>query len=158
MERKLHIQSPADRESRYAERLRLAAVLSLGIGIVHLMLSPEYLSQWWGYGFFFMLAGLGQMTYGLLLLVLPWFYDDPASFLRDDPPVVRYLYVGGALGYLGVVALFVVTRTLGVPAGPQAGTIAPFSAAGLATTLAEVVLAGLLLALARQARRFELAR
>ncbi len=157
MERNMHIRSAADRESRYAERLRLAAALSLGIGIVHLMLSPEYLSQWWGYGFFFMLAGLGQMTYGLLLLVLPWFYDDPASFLRDDPPVVRYLYVGGALGYLSVVALFIVTRTFGIPAGPQAGTVAPFSVAGFATTLAEVALAGLLLTLARAARRFEIA-
>ena len=112
MERKMRMQSTVDRESRYAERLRLAAGLSLGIGIVHLMLSPEYLSQWWGYGFFFMLAGLGQITYGLLLLVLPWFNDDPASFLRDDPPVVRYLYVGGALGYLGVVALFVATMSM----------------------------------------------
>jgi hypothetical protein len=158
MEREVQMQSTANRQSAYPERLRLAAGLSLGVGIVHLMLSPEYLSQWWGYGFFFMLAGLGQITYGLLLFMLPWLYDDASSFLRGDPPWARYLYVGGAVGYLAVVALFVVTRTLGIPAGPQAGTIAPLSAAGLATTLAEVVLAGLLLALAREAHTFELAR
>ncbi len=149
-------QSTGNRASTYAERLRLAAGLSLAIGIVHLMLSPEYLSQWWGYGFFFMFAGLAQITYGLLLFVLPWFYDDTASFLRGNPPGARLLYVAGALGYLAVVVLYLVTRTFGIPAGPQAGTVAPLSADGLLTTVAEVALAGLLFALAREARRFEI--
>jgi hypothetical protein len=146
----------ASQASAYSERLQLVAGLSLGVGIVHLMMSPEQLGEWWGYGFFFMFAGLAQITYGLLLFLLPWLHQDTAKFLRSDSPTARLLYAWGAWAYLGVAALFIVTRTIGVPAGPQAGRVQPITTLGLITTAVELVLAVLLLALTRQSYKIKM--
>jgi hypothetical protein len=146
----------ANQASAYSERLQLVAGLSLGVGIVHLMLSPEQLGAWWGYGFFFMFAGLAQITYGLLLFLLPWLHEDTSKFLRSDSEGARLLYIWGAWTYLGVAGLFLLTHTIGVPAGPHAGMVEPISALGLITTVVELVLAGLLLALARQSQKIKM--
>ncbi len=133
----------------------LAGALSLAVGIGHATVVPEHLSEWWGYGFFFMLAALGQITYGLLLFMRPWAYDDTGG-IRDAASgegaiYARRIYLGGAAANLAIVGLYVITRTLGIPFfGPGAGQVEPVTALSLGVTVMEVVLALVLLALARR--------
>src|SRR4051794_41799630 len=58
--------------------LVVAAALSLGAGLVHLEVTPVHWWQWWGYGAFFLLAGIGQVLYAATLVKwptapVPWF-------------------------------------------------------------------------------------
>lgn len=137
-------------EETYAELLRLAAGLSLAAGVVHLLVSPEHLAEWWGYGFFFMIAGLIQIGYALVLFLLPWLVDDTHAFFRGALPGIRPVFSVAAVGNGMIVMLWLVTRTLGIPAGPQAGVVQPLDPISLAVTLAEIAIVGLLLTMARR--------
>src|SRR5438477_7194861 len=39
----------------------IAAGLSLAAGLIHLVAAPEHLHEWWGYGYFFLASGIGQV-------------------------------------------------------------------------------------------------
>jgi hypothetical protein len=133
--------------------LWLAAGLSLVAGIVHLMVSPEYLNEWWGYGFFFILAGLAQLAYGLALCMQPWAYDPTGAFHRGPRPGARALFQAGAVGNAAIIGLYTLTRTVGIPfLGPEAGTVEAITAVSLITTAAELILVIILLRLARSSR------
>jgi manganese oxidase len=138
---------------RYADLLGFSAVISTVAGVVHLMVSPYYLQEWWGYGFFFILAGLAQVTYGMVLGLLPWLAADAPAFLVGERARARMLYHLGTGGNLAIIALYIVTRTLGVPAGPELGTALPITPLSLGTTLTELLLVIALLRLGYVARR-----
>ncbi len=124
-------------------------MLILAAGVVHGTVIPEYLSEWWGYGFFFMLAALAQLMYGLLLLMRPWAYGEDGGLRRQPAVYARPIYLAGAAGNLAVLCLYLVTRLAGIPFfGPGAGEVEPFTAPGIAVSLMEAVLAVALLALA----------
>ena len=115
--------------------LFVASGLSLATAAIHLWAVPEHLSEWWGYGAFFVAAALLQ---GLLAVAL----------LRSPS---RGLLLSGAFANLGVVALYVVTRTAGIPfVGPHAGEVHVAGALDLTATAAELALVVVLVALARE--------
>lgn len=135
-------------EVRVSRLLWTAAGLSFLAGLVHWIVTPEYLSQWWGYGYFFIWAGLSQMAYAFAIFLLPWFY--PAGARRAAN--MRAVYLLGAGGNAAIIGLYIVTRTLGVPfVGPAANVVLPVTARGLIATASEVILVVLLIILARQA-------
>jgi hypothetical protein len=131
----------------------LAAALSLAAGVLHFSVVPEYLRQWWGYGFFFINAALVQLVYGLLLMVRPWEYDDTTGARNSHTRYNRPIYLLGAAGNFGLITLYVITRVLGIPLiGPAAGRVEPVTPLGGAVALTEAVLVGALLILARRSR------
>lgn len=133
---------------RFNRLLWLAAGLSFVAGLIHWIVTPEYLSQWWGYGYFFIWAGLSQMVFGFAIFLLPAFA--PADARRGA--IMRTLLFVGAVGNTAIILLYVVTRTLGVPfVGPAANVILPVTARSLIATASEVILVVLLIILARQA-------
>ena len=75
-----------------------AAAMSLFAALVHLWATPEHLSEWWGYGAFFLAAALAQGVYAAALLRRP----------------SRRLLLAGILGNSSIVLLYLATRTLGV--------------------------------------------
>jgi hypothetical protein len=81
-----------------------ASVLSLAASLVHLWISVGYFQVWWGYGAFFLAAASAQGFLSVALLRWP----SAAACLA------------GIFGNLAIVALYVVTRTAGIPAGPEA--------------------------------------
>ena len=140
-------------EVRIDRFLWLAAGLSAAVGIVHLMVSPQYFSEWWGYGFFFIYAGLAQIAYALAIFVQPWLHDPPDAARNGPHSVMPAVYMGGAVGNLAIIALYIVTRTVGIPfLGPDAGAVEPITPVSLIVTGAELILVGVLLNLARRAR------
>ena len=120
--------------------LQSAAVLSLLAGFIHILAAPPYFDIWVGYGLFFALAITAQMT----LAVVLWVYHT----VWEDRPRPAWLWAG-IVGNALIVALWLYTRTLGIPPfGPQAGLVLPVGALDLFSVVAEVgIILSLLMAL-----------
>jgi hypothetical protein len=113
-----------------------AGFASLGAGLVHLAVVDEHLGEWWLYGAFFAVLGAAQLGWAVAALAL------------DRPPLLRTVVVGS----VGVVALWVVTRTVGLPFGPEPWDAEAAGRADVLCTLLEVAVAALLLVAARSPR------
>jgi hypothetical protein len=125
--------------------LQSAAVLSLVAGMIHILAAPPYFDIWVGYGLFFALAITAQMTLAVVLWV--------SATVWDARPRPGWLWAG-ILGNGLIVALWLYTRTLGIPPlGPQAGLVLPVGTLDLLSVVAE---AGIILCLLAAARRTDL--
>ena len=80
-----------------------AAVLAAASGIVHALAGEGHFSEWWGYGVFFLAVSICQLAGGAALL----FWSD------------RRLYWTGIIGTAIVLAVWTVSRTVGVQIGPD---------------------------------------
>jgi len=92
---------------RHTQRLLYAAAtLSLIAALIHIWVMPEHAAEWWGYGLFFLTAAIGQALYSIAVLCTPR----------------RSIVLLGIVGNLAIIALYLVTRTVGIPFfGPNAG-------------------------------------
>jgi FtsP/CotA-like multicopper oxidase with cupredoxin domain len=108
-----------------------AAGLSVAAGLLHLVAAPEHLSEWWGYGYFFLASGIGQVLYG--------------QFLFLDSRRSQRFYLVGLVGTLGVIVVYVVSRTIGIPLfGPGAGEVEPVGALDVPSKLVELAVVAVL--------------
>src|SRR5262245_26076297 len=87
-----------DRTTRQGLR-GIAAALSLVAAGIHLWVMPEHFAEWWGYGVFFLVAAAAQALFAAALLRAP-----SLALLRL-----------GIIGNLAIIALWTVTRTVGIP-------------------------------------------
>jgi hypothetical protein len=111
----------------------LAAVLSAAAGAVHLGYAPHHLAEDWAHGWFFILVGAAQLTFAVLVVA------------RARPWLWRSAIVLNAL----VLVTWAVSRTVGLPVGPQALRIEDPAAPDIVCALLEagvVLLAGVALA------------
>ena len=105
--------------------LYAAAALSLTAAAIHFAAAPGHLEEWWAYGLFFLVAGAAQGLYAALVL----------------RKAGQRLLLTGAVGNLGVLGLWGVTRTVGVPfVGPHAWQPEAVGVADLAATGTEIAL------------------
>jgi hypothetical protein len=105
--------------------LSLAAVLSFIAAVIHVWMMPEHFAEWWGYGLFFLVAALAQVLYALIIL-------------RTPTPTVLWL---GIIGNLAIIALWVATRTIGIPLfGPHAGEVEEVGTIDVVSKLIEFLL------------------
>ena len=138
-------------------RLRyVAGLLSLATAAIHGLVIPEHLAEWWGYGVFFIGATVVQGLYGLWLIgALRGPHDSSnAAFSLDDRPLSRFVVLAGILGNAAIVALYIVTRTVGIPfLGPEAGVIEPITLISVISKLFEVALIACLIVYELRVRR-----
>jgi hypothetical protein len=88
--------------------LYTVATLSLLAALIHLWVTPEHFEEWWGYGMFFLVAGVVQVIY--VPLLVRW-------------PNQTVLLIGIA-GNSAIVLLYLFTRVVGIPFfGPEAGEV-----------------------------------
>jgi hypothetical protein len=112
----------------------LAALFSLGAAAIHLLVAPEHFVEWWGYGVFFIIVTIFQGVYAIRLMV------GRARLFRS-----RWYLLVGVLANGFVIALYVVTRTLGIPFfGPLAGEVEHIGLLGMASKLLELAVIALL--------------
>lgn len=129
---------------------RVAGVLSIVAAFIHGAFAPSHFEEWWGYGFFFLGAALAQGVYGLALLTDGF---GKRSRPEDVASVRARFYVAGIVGNLAIVALYVVTRTVGIPVfGPAAGEVEEVGAGGVLSKAAELALVAVLVTLVRRGR------
>lgn len=78
------------------------AVASVLAGAIHLAVAPEHFAEWWLYGAFFVVTGVFQLAYA-------------TPVLRRPTPLVA---LAGILVNLGIVLVWVASRTTGLPVTP----------------------------------------
>jgi hypothetical protein len=109
-----------------------AAALSFGAAILHAWVAPEHFQEWWGYGMFFCVVALIQGLLGIALLGRFRYWLLPAGI------TVNLLFI----------AIYVVTRTAGIPLlGPHAGEVEPVGGVDVISKLMELGLVAALLPL-----------
>lgn len=120
------------RRSRW---LLLAAVSSVAAAVVHLVVIPSHFAESTLFGVFFVALAMAQIAYAGVLLMRPRVF----------------LLVAGALGNIMTIGLWLVSRTVGLPLGPEAGHPEPVGALDILATTAELVLIGAVVLALRQA-------
>jgi hypothetical protein len=125
---------PAARSPEIADAVRMVAGLSIAAGLIHAIAMIDHFTHWWAYGVFFLVLTYGQVLWGIGLLRRP--ADDHALRI-------------GAIANLAIVAVWVYSRTIGLPLGPDAGNPEAVGAMDVAATLDQLVLAAYVAAIVR---------
>jgi hypothetical protein len=112
------------------------AMLSTGAAVIHFAVIAQHLDEWWLTGLFFIAVAVFQLVWALLVVL--------------RPSVVVYL--AGAIVNALVVVTWIVSRTTGVPVGPEAGEAEPVGFPDVLATAFEVLLVVLALVLISQPR------
>lgn len=110
--------------ARIAARLVLAAAAA-GAGVIHLAYSPEHLREYLPLGIGFLVAGVLQLLWAAALTV------------RESP---RLLLWGGLFSFL-FVGVYLMSRTTGLPLGPESFHPEPVGTADLICCALEVPVA-----------------
>jgi hypothetical protein len=132
--------TPATRE--LDERLFIACGLAWITGLIHAQAAIEHIDEYALYALFFVVLAATQCAWGIAI------YRAPS----------RTLLSAGAILSLGVAALWLITRTSGLPIAPQPWTPEPVGALDSIATGNELVLALLVFIHLRQKRPGTLAR
>jgi hypothetical protein len=106
----------------------------VGAGLVHARLAPEHFEEWWGYGVVFVAAAFAQVILGLGLLTDALRSPDAAPHLRRWDRTMVWAAVGCNVA---LVVVYVVSRTVGVPVGPERGEVEPVGLLDVVTKLLE---------------------
>jgi hypothetical protein len=115
--------------ARWSAAVLAAAFLSLVAGWIHVAYATSHWEYWWAYGAFFVATGAFQAL--LAPALLRW----PGSWTG----------IVGIAGNLGIVGMYLESRTDGIPMGPHAGVLEKVTPVDMACTVAEVVTIVLLL-------------
>jgi hypothetical protein len=102
-----------------------AALLSAGAAAIHFAVAKSHFDEYTLYGLFFLLSGVAQLAWPLLVLFRP----------------VRPLLAIGAVGNLLIAALWAVDRIWGLPIGPEHWKPEPVGFADAAASSFELLLA-----------------
>ena len=81
----------------------LPAAASIGAGVIHALVVPEHLEEWWLFGAFFVLCAAFQMAWGVAWIVAP------------STGLARVAIVGNG----AMVAVWAASRSAGLPIGPE---------------------------------------
>lgn len=96
--------------------------LLMAAGLVHLWMMPGHFSEWWGYGAFYLAVALIQGLFGIALLRWPG----------------QRLAFFGVWVNLGIVLVYLISRTSGLPVGPHAGVVVEAGVLDMIATASEV--------------------
>src|SRR3954468_6111954 len=99
--------------------LALASAAATGSALVHFAVAPEHFAEWWGFGLFFVLCAEVQLGWALLL---------------RRGPGNRMLAIG-LVGSFFLVAVWTMSRTAGLPFGPEPGVPEELGVADLASVV-----------------------
>ncbi len=102
----------------------LAAVLSLTAGAVHFGYAPHHLSEDWAHGWFFLLIAAYQCAFAVLIVARPR----------------RWVWASAIIVNVGIIATWVISRTIGLPLGPEALRSEVFSAPDIVSSVVEGII------------------
>jgi hypothetical protein len=117
------VTTPSER--KLDERLFIACGLSWVTALIHAQAAIQHVAEYLLYAVFFVLLATAQVLWGIAV------YRSPS----------RRLLIAGAAMSLAVVALWIASRTIGLPIGPDPGSPEPVGAIDVVATTNEVLLA-----------------
>jgi hypothetical protein len=129
--------------SRSSARLTAIAVglASAGAGAIHFAVIRDHLDEYWFYGLFFIVTALIQLVWATAIVIRP----------------TTLLLALGIVVNAGIIASWVVTRTVGLLIGPSADEVEPVALAdALATGFEAAIVLGALFLVVRDAKRHTL--
>ncbi len=98
----------------------MLALASIGAGVIHFWVTPDHFEEFALFGVFFLLLGVFQVVWA------------GAALLKPNAAVL----LAGVTASAAVIATWTVSRTAGLPIGPEAGEAEPLGLLDvLATTL-----------------------
>src|SRR5215510_6428826 len=100
------------------------ALTSLATAAIHFAVTGDHFEEDVLFGVFFVAVAWAQALWAVAILLTP----------------TRLVLAAGLAGNLAVVVLWVVSRTVGVPIGPEAGTAEAVGAIDVAATILELVI------------------
>ena len=107
--------------------IRCAALLTVGAALIHVGVSADHFQEWWAAGLFFLVSAAAQLGWAA------WCWSRPSS---------RRVLLAGAGGSVALALVWAVSRTSGLPFGPEAGVAEPVGVADLVCVALEVLSAG----------------
>lgn len=102
----------------------LAAVLSLTAGAVHFGYAPHHLTEDWAHGWFFVAIAAYQCLFAVLIVARPR----------------RWVWASAIVVNLGIIATWLVSRTVGLPFGPEALRTETVSAPDIVSSILEGII------------------
>jgi hypothetical protein len=139
----VHLPVSTRRQPEIALRLRGSlALASASAALIHVMAASHHFAEWWLFGTGFVVMAVLQLVSAIALERTRWRLALPAAIVINVP----------------ILALWVWSRTLGLPFGPGAGEAEAVGIADTLCTLTEAVIVGGALALQRGAGERRLAR
>lgn len=127
------------RELRTPPPRVLLAVAVIGSASIHAAVSPEHLREWWAAGAFFMVLALAQVITALVLV-------------SSRPSLQRPGLVAGCVTSAVPLVVWTLSRTAGLPIGPEPWQPEPVGVADVAAGLLELLALAVALALVRAHR------
>jgi hypothetical protein len=109
-----------------------ACAISAAAGVIHAVAMVDHFDHHWSYGVFFLLVTYFQVMWAVSV------YRRPGD---------RRALTAGVIASIAISSVWLVSRTVGVPIGPEAGDPERVGAMDLVATLDQLVLAGLLVAI-----------
>ncbi|SDP33903.1 hypothetical protein SAMN04489867_2117 [Pedococcus dokdonensis] len=108
--------------------IRCAALLTVGAALIHVGVSADHFQEWWAAGLFFLVSAAAQLGWAV------WCWSRPVS---------RRVLLAGAGGSVALALVWVVSRSSGLPIGPEAGVAEPVGVADTVCVALEVLSAAL---------------
>jgi len=100
------------------------AMLSMGAAWIHLAVTGEHLAEFWLFGAFFATIAAVQAVWAIAVLLRP----------------TTFVCVSGVIVNAGIVAIWVTSRTIGMPLGPEPWTPEPLGILDLVSTTLELLI------------------
>lgn len=119
-------------------RLVLLAGVSVAAGLIHAKAMFDHATHYWLFGVFFGVLTYVQVLWGVQL------YRRPHDWRLFE--LIAYMS-------LGTIAIWVISRTTGLPIGPWAGRAEPMGVADITASFDELAIVGLIFALLRPTGR-----
>ncbi len=114
--------------------IRALAITSAVAAVIHFSVSGEHFQEYWAFGVFMLVVAWLQLAWAIGIVVRP----------------TRLLLVLGGIGNSGVMAVYIVTRTVGDVIGPTPHAVEPVGFGDAFCTACEaVIVAGVLVLLSR---------
>ena len=107
---------------------RLAAATMAGAAVIHVGVMADHVREWWAAGVFFLVTGIVQLVWAL------WLWTSP---------VRRWVLWSGIGVNALLVVVWLVSRTAGLPVGPEAGRPEAIGVADVVCVVLEVAAAAL---------------
>src|SRR6266704_3667027 len=111
------------RGGRSPARLYSVALLTAGAASIHISAAVNHLPEYLPWGIFFICLAMAQVAVAAVVVLVP----------------SRSLFVAASVGTAGVIGVWVISRTVGVPLAPVPWSPEPIGALDLTATLIEAV-------------------
>jgi len=117
-----------DNKTRSRNLIVAISILSVSVGIIHVLLVPEHSQESWIWGMIFLVSGLAQIGFGIAILLV------------REHSLRNILYYIGIIGNSMLVITFVLVRLVTPPFSPEVTPINELEPNGIITLIIEIIL------------------